>query len=188
MTDLKAAAEAAKAAREAYSTTKTHENHERLILADQDFHRACTEDAVIALYAERDDWGAIARKREEELLLRAIRAEASLASNKEEVESLRAELARVKPDHRAMAQAVAAERAAWEAELRPLIEAGAFEGVLFTTCEKCGALLTDDEVAPIEDGPKGCWRAATGRDKDNCPGEGRKRITIALTQEPTNAE
>lgn len=77
-------------------------------------------------------------------------------------------------------EAVAAERDAWISELRPLIAAGAFEGVTLTACEQCGALLTDDEIAPANDW-KGCWRSATGGDKDPCPGTTRERLTALLS-------
>lgn len=75
-----------------------------------------------------------------------------------------------------------AERDAWVAELRPLIEAGAFEGSTLTPCEKCGAMLTSDEVASAIADVRGCWRMATGRDTEPCPGENRKRVTAALAR------
>jgi hypothetical protein len=82
----------------------------------------------------------------------------------------------------------AEEREAWEAELAPLVEAGAFEGADFATCENCGAPLSVDEVARVDDGPVGCWRYLTGQDRFDCPGDRRKRITIAIRSAPAEKE
>lgn len=251
MTDLKAAAEAAKAATAAYIANPTDRDTGRQWdRACAEFSLACTEDAILALYAERDEarsrvaeaeaerddavnWSAIVDRHgldgfdaladtwlRMEAIQRLNNAVTSVfakwANNelmgrfKEHITNVmhesfvegcivgvRAELvettkataraeaaeAALSAERAEVERAVAAERAAWEAELRPLVEAGAFEGADLARCDKCGALLAVDEVARVEDGPTGCWRYLTGRDKDPCPGDNRKRITMALTKE-----
>lgn len=109
MTDLKAAAEAAKAATAAYIAYPTdRETGRQWDRACAEFSLACTEDAILALIRERDEAikssDAVCDSYAEEnqrLFDRAETAEAALSSYKEEVERLRRVLAEARDDMQA---------------------------------------------------------------------------------------
>lgn len=103
-TDLKAAAEAAKAATAAYIAYPTdRETGRQWDRACAEFSLACTEDAILALIRERDEARAerddLAQSLKQIMVADREAAEASLASYKEEVERLRGALGTIADLH-----------------------------------------------------------------------------------------
>lgn len=103
-TDLKAAAEAAKAATAAYIAYPTdRETGRQWDRACAEFSLACTEDAILGLIRERDEARAerddLAQSLKQIMVADRGAAEASLASYKEEVERLRGALGTIADLH-----------------------------------------------------------------------------------------